>query len=199
MGRNTASLYAEYRDEVDKYNKKQEVLLQRHLRVIRRQERVTQGVIKKCRQEVRQIKVDIKNTESHSMDLSDYDALKEFQRIVGGNGFRTDPNYSPPQVTPRNGAGVKLPPLWQRSDSETMESKQGINSRYLGTGRPKALSLRALRSKKKLLEPIETAINSHRQSSEPQSKVMGNEEGPLEEDKEVENVDIQVSHPADNE
>ena len=132
---------------------------------------------------------------------------------MGHNGIRSDPSYSSPQVMPRTGPGVKLPPLWQRNDSDSTGSKQGINSRYLGTGRPKALSLRALRSKKKLLEPIETARNSEPRSrgmvreedllqeeKEVQGQPVEKEENPPQEDKGIKHVDIQeISIFADNE
>lgn len=151
LGRNTAQLYAEYRDDVENYNKKQQVLLQRHLRVLRRQERVADSFIRKNRREIEQIKDELTTRDDitqRSMNLEEYDELKCFYKISRHNNNN---NYKYVQHTPSSSRSVmehskndsfKLPPLFMKENT--------VHSRYLKDSEPKALSVRALKKSPRL-------------------------------------------------
>jgi hypothetical protein len=154
LGRNTAELYAEFRDDVDKYNKKQEVLLQKHIRYIRRQERIMNSIIKKSKNEIVQLRDDLMdNSEPRSINLQEYDNIKHYQKFSSpgyqqrqGAPKRTSfSNEMTPREENSSHLGIKLPPLWQGKDNGLPKINNQVMSRYASDIEPKALTSRALK------------------------------------------------------
>ena len=173
--RKTSNYYAEFRDETDRFNKKQEQMLDRRMRVLRRQERVSSHALLKTRYEAEQLRQSLRANKDRSLDLGEYDALKVYQRgqeygrstgpherlqhaSVTHNAHLQPP--PPPSTSTSSSHGTTLPPIWGKNTMTTKHKMTPITqvakprrrtvnrSKLFVQCQAKALSLRALRNNK---------------------------------------------------
>ena len=106
----TANFYAEFRDETRSFNKKEDQMLHRQLRVLQRQERVANHALRKTRQEAERLRTCVRNTSERTLDLSEYDEIKRQQRFANYRGtppptLATLPNKKVSALNASSGAG----------------------------------------------------------------------------------------------
>ena len=101
----TANFYAEFRDETSRFNKKEDTMLQRQLRVLQRQERVANHALRKTRQEAERLRKCVRDSSDRTLDLTEYDELKKHQRFA--NMYASTSPLGP--LTTKKGSALKVP------------------------------------------------------------------------------------------
>ncbi len=117
---------SEYSDEVSKINKKEDIMLERKIRFLERQEKISQSLLKKNKNEIERLKASISNNSYRSTDLTQYDQLKAHDRA---NSHHTTTRSG--GVTWRDSSSVRLPPLWNEKTGTMLVSQSPeINDNY---------------------------------------------------------------------
>jgi hypothetical protein len=128
---------SEYSDEIARLNKKEELMLNRRLKVFERQERVAQSILKKHKREAERLDKLVSERSKQSINLAQYDIKRAMARASGGYGV---------PASGQSMAAVRLPALGyphsvMTSQSEPRQTRSRGSRRHL-----KIMSMRDMKT-----------------------------------------------------
>ena len=144
---------SEYSDEIARMNKKEELMLNRQLKVFERQERVAQSILKKHKREAERLDRLVSERSKQSINLEQYD-IKRATARVGGH---SDPTNDQSLAT------VRLPALGFQHDTMTSQSNRRTRRSRVPRQSLKMMSMRAMKTGVMVedLEPVEHIKHQH--------------------------------------